>query len=169
MAEFLYKYADDETYCVIGYSGDERSVDIPDQYCGRDVTIVSDDLFKGHAELESVSLPANMRTLGGFVFDGCTRLHEVSLPGGITDIWQYAFVRSAVRTIDIPGSLQHIIPYVFKDCAQLETVSCHKGLQKIFANAFSGCSSLREISVPADTEISDGAFSGCPDVKIIRF
>ena len=167
-SEFYYKYADDETWCVIRYTGQDAHVLIPDTHGGRDITILNDDLFKGHENLESVHIPARLRTLGGFLFDGCSRLHQVLLPDTLTDMWQYAFVRSGITEIEIPGSVKHIIPFVFKDCTQLQTVRCGKGVQKIFANAFAGCTSLEKVYVHADTEIAEGAFAGCGQVTVIR-
>ncbi len=169
MTDFMYKYVDDETWCLTGYNGDETHIALPDLHGGKPITIINDDLFKGHAELESVTLPSQLRTLGGFVFDGCSRLKSVTLPNSLTDIWQYAFVRSGITEIEIPGSLNHVIPFVFKDCKALTRVFIKPGVRKVFGRAFDGCSALREIHAPADTEISPEAFTGCGDVTVIRY
>lgn len=169
MTDFFYKYVDDETWCLTGYKGDEAHIELPDLHGGRPITIINDDLFKGHPELESVTLPAHLRTLGGFVFDGCMKLKTVTLPDTLTDIWQYAFVRSGITEIEIPGSLKHVIPFVFKDCKNLEKVTVKPGVLKIFGRAFDGCSAIKEVHVPADTEISPEAFTGCGDVQVIRY
>lgn len=169
MAEFFFKYVDDETWCLTGYKGSDAHVTLPDLHGGRPVTVVNDDIFKGHAELESVVLPAHLRTLGGFVFDGCGQLKTVALPESLTEIWQYAFVRSGITEIEIPGSLKHIIPFVFKDCTRLTHVSIKPGVRKIFGRAFDGCISLKEVRLPADTEVSPEAFTGCGEVRIIRY
>lgn len=165
---FYFKYADDETYCLMKYTGHEAQVELPDTYGGKPVTIIGDDLLKGHVNVRKVHMPACLRTLGGFVFDGCRNLHELTLPETLTDIWQYAFVRSGIRQIRIPGSVKHVIPFVFKDCKGLKRVTCGKGVEKIFAMAFQGCEKLEEVILPQDTAIEEGAFEGCPKVKIIR-
>ncbi len=164
--EFFYKYVDDETYCLTSYKGQETFVVIPDMYCGRPVTIVSDDIFKGHKELTGVQLPAGLKALGGFVFDGCENLHEIILPEGLGDIWQYAFVRSGIRKIRIPGSVKHIIPFVFKDCRELVCFEAGDGLEKIFPRAFAGCDNLKEIHVSKRTEIDPAVLKDCPLAKI---
>ena len=151
MTDFMYKYVDDETWCLTGYKGDETHIALPDLHGGKPITSINDDLFKGHAELESVTLPS------------------VTLPNSLTDIWQYAFVRSGITEIEIPGSLNHVIPFVFKDCKCLTKVVIKPGVQKVFGRAFDGCSALREVHAPADTEISPEAFTGCDDVTVIRY
>ena len=167
MSEFLYKYVDDETYCLIKYIGNDEHVVIPDTYCGRPVTIINDDIFKGHKEIKSIKLPAGLKALGGFVFDGCESLHETELPDGLTDIWQYAFVRSGIRRIRIPGSVKYIIPYVFKDCRNLTRFEAEEGLAKIYNNAFSGCINLKEVCIHEGTDLSEKAFDPNQSVKVI--
>lgn len=41
MQEFFYKYLEDETYCVMGYDGDEENVAVPEVYGGKPVTIAA--------------------------------------------------------------------------------------------------------------------------------
>ena len=168
MDTFYFKHADDETYCLMKYTGREAKVELPDTYGGQPVTIIGDDLLKGHVNVREVHIPSHLRTLGGFVFDGCRNLHEVILPETLTDIWQYAFVRSGIRSIVIPGSVKHIIPFVFKDCRKLRSVVCREGVEKIFYSAFEGCEELEEVIVPEKTVIEEGAFEGCPKVKVTR-
>ena len=47
MQNFTYKLIEDGTYCVTTYQGDEETVVIPDN---QNITILYDDLFKGHSE-----------------------------------------------------------------------------------------------------------------------
>ena len=47
MQDFMFKMAEDETYCVSGYLGDEEEVVIPAEHGGAPVTILGDGLFAG--------------------------------------------------------------------------------------------------------------------------
>ena len=77
MQEFSYRMIEDSTYCVTGYRGDEKHVVIPDTY---PVTVLSDKLFQGHEEIETIQIPDAVTDLGEFLFDGCTRLTSLKLP-----------------------------------------------------------------------------------------
>ena len=71
MQQFSYKQLEDESFCVTGYEGDEAEVVIPSVIGGQPVTMLFDNIFKGHTEITSVTIPDTVNFLGGFVFDGC--------------------------------------------------------------------------------------------------
>lgn len=158
MQEFIFKYSEDETYCVQSYAGDEAEVVIPEVYCGKPVTILLDGLFSGHKEIKSVKIPDTVTQMGGFLFDGCENLHHITLPAELRDMWGYAFVRSGIEEITLPEHVQSIVPFTFKDCRQLKTVICNPGLKKIYSWAFGGCDQLTDLRHGPDVEISPQAF-----------
>lgn len=146
MQEFIYKMiGENGTWCAAGYRGDEPEVTIPAMYCGQPVTILFDDLFKGHPEITAVHIPGTVTEIGGFVFDGCSALRNLVLPSSVENMWQYAFVRSSIEEIVLPEKLTYIAPFVFKDCKKLRKVVCNSKLQEICAKAFEGCDSLTEL------------------------
>ena len=155
------------TYCAMRYTGSDAEAVVPDKHWGRPVTALFDDLFKGHGELRSVVIPDTVTQIGGFVFDGCTSLHHVTLPKSLEDLWQYAFVRSSIEEIAIPDGVRAIIPFTFKDCKQLRCVVCGSGLQKVYSNAFAGCDALEEFVCGMQVELCDGAFGKIPEIKRI--
>ena len=158
MQEFFYKLADDETYCVTGYNGDEVDVVIPDTYLGKPVTVLFDCLFRYHKEIQTVRIPDSVTDIGEFVFDGCENLHRITLPGSLQYIWQYAFVRSGLEEVILPPDVQMLAPFTFKDCKLLKRVVCNEHLRKIHAWAFQGCVNLKEFIHGDKTEISGEAF-----------
>lgn len=162
MQNYTFRGLEDDTFAVMTYEGDESVVTIPSVYCGRPVSLVYDDLFKGHKEITEVHLPENLKTLGGFVFDGCENLKSVVLPDTLEDIWQYAFVRSGIEVIEIPGTVERIVPFAFAECRRLRLVVTHKGTKKIYANAFKDCIWLQMVAIQSDCEVSHQAFEGCP-------
>lgn len=159
MQDFTFKIIEENgTYCAVGYEGDEAEVVIPATYSGVPVTILFDDLFKGHTEITSVHIPDTVTEIGGFVFDGCTNLHRVILPSSVENMWQYAFVRSGIEEIILPEKMRYIPPFAFKDCKQLKKVVCNQNLKEICSWAFSGCDQLKEIVHGPDVQISDKIF-----------
>ena len=69
--EYAEDYAEDN-------GGDEEWVEeIPDSYYGCPVSVLMDDIFKNHTEIEKVILPDTLTDIGGFVFDGCTSLKHI--------------------------------------------------------------------------------------------
>ncbi len=158
MQEFFFKYAEDGTYCVQSYEGDEPEVIVPEIYCGKPVTILLDGLFSGHSEITSVQIPDSVTQMGGFLFDGCLNLHQITLPKELRDMWGYAFARCGIEEILLPEHVKSIVPFTFKDCKQLKTVICNPGLKKIYSWAFSGCDRLDDLRCGPDVEISPQAF-----------
>ena len=159
MQEFTFKILDDGTYMAESYEGDESAVAIPDTYLGQPVTILYDNLFSGHQEITSVSIPGTVTDIGGFVFDGCSSLKELTLPESVTTLWQYAFARCGLTRIVLPDGIQSIPPFAFKDCKDLKEIRCGKELKKIYAWAFGGCEQLEKLDhPPGKVDISPLAF-----------
>lgn len=154
MQEFSYRMIEDGTYCVTGYRGDEAQVVIPDTF---QITVLSDKLFQGHEEIETIQIPDTVTDLGEFLFDGCSRLAHLRLPKQLRNLWGHTFVRSGLVEIEIPSGVTNLPPYVFKDCGQLRQVVCQGSLKKIHPWAFGGCPNLEKLIV-AGVEISPQAF-----------
>lgn len=158
MQEFQFKMFEDETYAAIGYEGDEAEVTIPAVWLGKPVTILFDDLFRGHAEIKKIHIPDSVTDIGCRVFDGCTGLTQIDLPPHLTELWQYAFARSSVEEIVLPDGIRSIAPYAFKDCQNLRRFVCNPGLKKIYGKAFEGCFALVDFTCGPDVDVSPHAF-----------
>lgn len=163
MQQFMYEHMEDGTICVTGYMGDDEEVVIPPLYGERPITVLFDDLFKGHTEITSVQIPDTVTNIGANVFDGCTGLKHVDLPEGLTDLWQYAFCNSSIEEIVIPDKVRSIPSFTFKDCKELRRIVCGKGLENIRAWAFEGCTSLEGLDNIPGVNISRLAFEEKPD------
>ena len=159
MNEFTFQMVADDTYAIMGYSGHAAEVTIPAMHGGKPVTVLFDNLFAGHTELEKITIPDSVTNLGEFLFDGCVNLKHIDLPQSITAIWPYAFVRSGIEEIVLPDSMTTVAPFTFKDCKSLRKVVCGAGLTKIGAYAFQGCDALAELQQGPNVEISPKAFA----------
>ena len=168
-AEFSFKEMVDGSYCVMGYQGDAPHVVIPDSHNERPVTILFDNLFSGHQEIETVHIPDTVTNIGGFIFEGCTSLHHVELPAKLENLWRGALAHSSLEEVVIPDGVTSLVIYVFKDCKQLKKVVCGVGLQKISPWAFGGCSQLLEVEHDHPVEISPKAFEKNENILEIRY
>ena len=84
MQEFFFKLVEEtDSYCAMSYHGDEPHVIIPSTHWGRPVTMLFDDLFKNHHEITSVVIPDSVREIGGFAFDSCDNLLNITLPANL--------------------------------------------------------------------------------------
>ena len=168
MQDFNYKYNVNDTYMVTYYTGDDAVVVIPDTYYGKPVGMLYDGIFRGHPEIEQIRIPDTVSEIGGFVFEGCTSLKQITLPSQLIFLWQYAFVRSSLQQITIPDGVVRIAPYTFQECRDLQKVILPVKLRRIGAFAFRDCVSLKRIVIGEDTVIAENAFTGCGEVEIIR-
>ncbi|PLX32771.1 MAG: hypothetical protein C0604_04750 [Clostridiales bacterium] len=160
---FYSKMVPDGTYCINGYKGSEKHVVFPKNIV---ITILHDDLFKGHAEIESVELPDTVTEIGGFIFDGCTGLKSIKLPQNLRSMWQYEFTRTSIEEIEIPGSVESIIPFTFFQSNKLRKVFLNEGTTKISAWAFKECTALTDVYLPSSlSDISDKAFEDCGEIN----
>ncbi len=158
MQEFSFKMYDDETFCVVGYEGDEANVVIPAVHGSTPVTIIFDDVFKGHSEITSVTIPDTVTNIGAFAFDGCVNLRQIKLPAALEDLWQYAFANCGIEEITLPSKMVSLASFTFQNCKNLKRVNCNPGLKKIHAWAFSGCEALKELYYGNGTQVSPLAF-----------
>lgn len=159
MQDFVFKIIPENgTYCAIQYEGDETEVSIPARYNGEPVSILYDNLFRGHQEIVSITVPDTVNTIGGFVFDGCIQLRTVKLSPNIEEFWQYAFVRCGIEEIVLPEKLKFLPPFTFKDCKNLRKVVCNNELKEICSWAFEGCDKLTDIQYGPNVLVSPRAF-----------
>ena len=143
---------------------------------------IESSAFKGSA-ITSISLPASLKAIGNYTFqgctgltyfasvanigeyafDGCSGLKNVTIQEGATSIGQYAFQNcTALNTIAIEGSVTTINQFAFIGCTALQSISLPTSLKTIGKYAFKGCTALKEITLPdALTSLGTHAFYGC--------
>lgn len=101
--------------------------------CGADVTsaeimggttAVADMAFGGCGKLQSVSIPASVRTIGSDAFFACEKLGAVTVPEGVISIGENAFrLCSELSAVTLPESLRSIKKGAFYGCVMLKTVN----------------------------------------------
>ena len=142
-------------------------------------TGVSVYVFQNCKQLESVTLPANLQTMGQYVFDGCSKLATVtytsgteegnSLPQTLTLVGNYAFRNcTSLTNMKLPG-VTTAGTYLFSGCTKLEKVVLGDYFTALPNYAFSGCSKLAEINLGAVATVGTYAFQNCKALKEADF
>lgn len=151
------------------YNGNSSSVKVPDTVYGYTVTKI-DDLVFSKKEMESISLPNTIRTIGFGAFSSCTKLKKIILPVTVTSMGEYTFNNCTSLTEAYVNSAIETLPnYMFKNCTSLTKVNVNFYTEKIGTRAFDSCTSLKSLpNGVAITEIGDEAFfnSGLESIKI---
>ena len=80
------------------------------------VTAISNSAFKGDNSIETIAINASKLSIGGYAFEGCSSLNEVtdSVAGGTLTIGEFAFA----------------------DCSKLKSFSSAAGIDRIYGKAF---------------------------------
>ena len=95
------------------------------------LTLIEEGMFENCRSLKKVDLPVTLVKIGARAFSGCTSLDKVLLPPSLRTLGCDAFLGcTALCALAIPKSLHEIEDY----------------------DAFSGCTSLREVVYEGDAE-----------------
>lgn len=123
--EFWYRIEDGEATIVFCESEEKRLV-VPEALGGAPVTAIADNAFSDLAGIESVAMPATLRTIGAQAFARCLNL----------------------RSVDAGQSLESIGEGAFRGCPRLIGLSFPKTLSHIGSSAFSN-TVIERVAIPA--------------------
>ncbi len=123
--------------------------------------------FEQCRKLEKIILPAGLTSVDG-VFDGCTKLWDVTLPESCTRIGNYTFrACKSLTHIDLPPALAIIGQTAFSECASLTSIELPESVKELKDFAFNKCDSLTDIRLPA--KLGWCAFKGCSNLQQVEF
>ena len=110
--------------------------------------------FYGCSAMASITLPAEMTSIGDFGFGLCRSLSSLVLPETITTIGKSAFYMcSSLVSIAIPSKVSVLQEKTFIDCTNLANVTIGEGVTEIGTAVFQKCSGLKSISIPSNVKI----------------
>jgi len=136
----------------------------------------ANELFRRIIRAEQLTLSAEQLAdclpLRPFAFYRDDYMRVITLPSDAVSTGMYAFSNmEALQTVNISQSLEELSIGAFNNCTKLVNVNFpdYSHLTKIDAWAFSGCSSLKTITIPAGVRELYGVFSYCDKLESITF
>ena len=177
---------------LISYHGKEKELAVPESIDHKKVTMIGKGAFKGNKYLEKVILPESIKTLGAEAFADCKELQYVYLPVDLEVINAHCFLNcTKLEEIQIPYEIRKICRGAFQNCEKLSVMKSYVKsgissvrevrkdiidyelpiqLEFIGEEAFSGCKSLKAISIPyAVTSIGKRTFYECQALENVTF
>ena len=145
------------------------------------VTEIPEYAFQGFNELESILLPAGVKSLGEHFLEGATGIQTITVPNTVTEdedvagdysgdynSCSKAFAGSSVKTIIFEEGLTKIPSRICEDAASLTKVVIPSGVTTIGKAAFENCEQLKSIVLSEGvTTVGDYAFFGCSRLKTV--
>ena len=162
IGDFEVETNNDGTLQLKKYKGSAVKVTVPNTLGGKKVTSLY-RTFCDNKNIESVTIPNTVTSIGIKTFYGCKKLSKLTIPSSVKKIDFTSFSESGLEEIKIPDSVEELGFWSFENCTKLKKVNLSKNLKVIEGKMFSGCSSLTEVTVPDGvTQISYSAFANCP-------
>ena len=132
------------------------------------VVFNGNDAFEYCYSLKDVTISGTNTAIPYGTFYACTNLENVAIPNGITQIGEYAFTNTYIKTLTLPNSLTKIEAYAFANCFNLRTASFPANITNIGSLAFTTCANMSSLYIPEKlVNISDNAFKGCTGLESI--
>ena len=147
-----------------------KRIEIPDSVTIIDGHINYNGAFEGCTALETVIIGNSVKEIGSNAFQNCTSLSNLTLGNSVEKIGESVFQGCEnLPDVTLPSSLTEMGNRVFSGCKKLETVVMKgENLVTIPSNAFSNCTSLKDVNIGAGiTTIERSAFSNCTSLEII--
>lgn len=125
----------------------------------KNLTVIEAAAFKGTKNLNTISLPDTIKTIGkeSFYSSGIENIH---LPEDLKQIGTMAFARSGLKDIVIPNKTKRLREYAFLDCEELTEVVLPDSITKIPSGIFEKCYSLF-------SELGVSAFYSCKNLQTV--
>ncbi|MBQ5334813.1 MAG: leucine-rich repeat domain-containing protein, partial [Oscillospiraceae bacterium] len=159
------------TYAVVfGCDEDAVSVKIPAKVDGLPVTSIGGYAFEYCTLLTNITIPDSVTSIGNHAFDSCSDLTGVTLGKSVKSIGDGAFFGCGnLTSITIPDSVTSIGDGAFDDCG-LKSITIPDSVTSIGNGAFEWCSELTSITIPDSvTSIGERAFGGCSSLTIYSY
>ena len=131
---------------------------------------MGDWVFSGCTKLNNITLPDCLTSIGDSAFYNCTSLVSISLPNGLTSLGKSAFYYcQKLASITIPDGVTSILSYTFSQCTALAEVNLGNGVTSIGNYAFYECKGLISITLPnGATSIGESSFENCTNLATVN-
>ena len=166
MADFTNTYT--WSLCYSGCYYNDHDVEIT---VAPGVTSIGAHAFHGCASLVKATVADSVVKIGESAFNGCSKLSDMEFAQYADEIGEYAFYKcsSATGAVTIKDGVSAIAAHAFQGASSFTELTLPESLQAVGADAFNGCASLATVTIPAGAALSDGAFSWCRGVSLVRY
>lgn len=144
---------------------------------------IGDKAFN-NSHIVEISLPHTLITIGDGAFGGCCKLKKVS----ISDIESWCKIifhgvssnpihysknlyinDHILEVLDYPSNLTDVNSYAFTGCQTLKHISIPIGIENLKEHAFSGCINVNTISLPYSLHrIENSVFEDCESIQFLE-
>lgn len=129
--------------------------------------------FMKCSNLESITIPSGIESIGQYAFSGCRALKSVTIPSGMSSGYRmintYTFINcESLKSITIPNDITSIESNAFASCFSLKSATLSSNITAIAGNAFQNCYDIKYITIPSGvTSIGSRTFSNCFSLEAI--
>ena len=172
----FFEMLDDGTYEIIGYNGEEETLEFPNMYDGKAVTSIGESVFCNGNRIKSVTIPDSITNINPNAFEYCFSLAEINVSpdnnsyasqNGVlfnkdkTELVAYP-IGVLAESYTIPDGVTTIGDYAFRGSESLKSVIIPTSVTTVGEYAFDSCVDLESITIPDSvTAINCGAFEAC--------
>ena len=120
------------------------------------VTGVAKNAFIKNTDIQRVTLPETIRSIGESAFYWCINLESINIPSQVDSIAPSTFVLCRkLKKVHLPTNLRIIYNHAFSDCVGLQEINIPGKCLYIGEDAFKWCKSLHKITFEDGTEPID--------------
>ena len=176
-----FRVKDDGDLEVTGVDANTKNVDIPRKITNGGktyrVTSIGERAFEGHSDINYLSIPYTIKSIGEYAFIDCGS----SMTVNIADIESWCEMKLGnehssplssagkvlvydIETTDIviPNTVTSIGNFTFYQCRQIKSLTIPGSVSTIGSSAFEDCTGLASISLSyGNTLIGGSTFEGC--------
>lgn len=160
----------------ITYSAFQACTGIKNVNIGEEVEILPEYMFQGCAGITKINIPKSVKQIGKHIFDGCESLAAINYDAEKCEIFtepelkKSIFSLESLSAVTLGPDVKEIPNYAFSGCTRLAGIVIPAKTEVIGKFAFQGCTSLKKIVIPENVKnIGGGAFMGCTSLTDITF
>ena len=151
-------------WCIQPFNGYITKVVVLDK-----VTWIGDYAFWNLPNLKEVEIASSVSVIGNYAFSG-SGLETIVIPDTVTSLYSHIFDGcSKLKNVTLPKGANAGDGF-FANCGSITDLSIFDGVNRFGSGAFSGCSGLVDVTMPNSvTAIGNSCFSGCGNLKRLVF
>ena len=165
--EFIIQENDDNIKLLEYLSRDICAVELPDNINEKTITVIGDNCFFNHPEIDSIQFPRLLSSIGNASFALCSRIKELVIPDSVVSIGVHAFRDcKGLKKVEMPKHLKVLSAGIFAFCYLSDDVQIilPEDLEEIEPHAFYSGGTFKLVVPKKVKKIGVGAFNWGPEV-----